>query len=252
MDFLVVPPVVGIIQARMSSERLPGKVFLPLVNHKSMLEVLCQRLSTSAVDWWIATTRKDVDDPIARLGRELGLPVFRGPEENVLLRLKQLLDMTDASWFVRVTADNPFTSGTLVDSMIKEIESAPPEIDRIWAKHPEAGYPLGFVPEVVRTSAIRRFTVRPEIMNSHHAAHVTSAIGQSESLSIGAGNKLRRPQWRWTVDYESDLRMARAALSLVSESWSVADYEKLVSVLDGAPRIPIINQRNVQKSAGEG
>lgn len=248
---MVKPAVVGIIQARMSSQRLPGKVLLPLVGSTSILEALCRRLSSSKVKWWIATTKAEADDPIAELGRGLGLSVFRGPEENVLLRFNQLLDLTNASWFVRVTADNPFTSGMLVNSLVEKVENISPDTNRIWAKHPESGYPLGFVPEVVRTSAIRRFARTPEIFNSHHATHVTSAIEQSASQSVHVGNKPSRPEWRWTVDTEADLRMARKAFRLLSNSWPVASYERLVSSLDAAPWVVGINQDEYQKAPRE-
>lgn len=243
---MVATSVVGIIQARMSSQRLPGKVLLPLVGDMPLLEVLYVRLRPADVVWWIATTEREVDDPIVELGQRLGLPVFRGSEDNVLVRFSELLDLTNPSWFIRVTADNPFSSGALVQALVDEITSIPRQIDRIWAKHPESGYPLGFVPEVVRSSAIRRLASLPEIVGSHHAEHVTSAIDQFASHSVSVGNQMQKPEWRWTIDTEKDLHMARKAFGLFGPNWAQIEYSEMVEILTANPEIPAINQSERQ------
>lgn len=243
--------VVGIIQARMSSKRLPGKVLRALVDEKSILEVLCQRLTASRVKWWIATTRKEVDDPIADLAHRLGFSVFRGSEDNVLLRFLGVLELTKADWFVRVTADNPFTSGEVVDSLVAKVNLVSRDTNRIWAEHPKAGYPLGFVPEVVRTAAIRRLALQPGIFGSHHASHVTSALEKRASLGIDIGHLPPRPHWRWTVDTAADLKMAREAFRLFHLKWPVVGYSEMVGCLTAFPEITAINQAERQKNPEE-
>ena len=133
-------PIIGIVQARFSSQRLPGKVLLPLVGSKSVLETLLLRLRNSSVPWWVATGELTAND------RNMGVDVHRGSEENVLSRFKDLVEITGARWVVRVTADNPFTSSEMIDQLVSLTPGVPPGIKRIWGKYPDAGYPLGFMP----------------------------------------------------------------------------------------------------------
>lgn len=245
-------PIIGIVQARFSSQRLPGKVLLPLVGSKSVLEALLLRLRNSSVPWWVATGELTANDPIAKLSRNMGVEVHRGSEENVLSRFKELVEITGARWVVRVTADNPFTSGEMIDHLVSLTHSVPPGIKRIWGKYPDAGYPLGFMPEIVRADAIVGVSKLHGIENTHHASHVTSFLEPQESMSVGADPRFRRPEWRWTIDTEDDLVMARRAFALFGQNWRSMSYSEMVESLARDANVPRINAAVKQKQLEDG
>lgn len=109
---------IGIIQARLGSERLPGKILAPLAG-RPMLAQLGARIRPARVDeWWLATTAEPADDVTEAWGFELGLRVFRGETKNVLSRCIAIGQETDAECIVRVTADNAFHDAAVIDALI--------------------------------------------------------------------------------------------------------------------------------------
>jgi spore coat polysaccharide biosynthesis protein SpsF len=99
---------VAIIQARMRSERLPGKILSPLCG-RPLLALLATRTARARVDeWWLATSSDPADDVTEAWGFELGLRVYRGHATDVLSRFLAVADETGADWLFRLTADNPF------------------------------------------------------------------------------------------------------------------------------------------------
>ena len=112
--------IVGIIQARMGSTRLPGKV-LKKIDQKPMLQVLLERLASSRLldKIYVATTIEKRDDEIVALCEFLGCAVYRGSESDTLSRFNDILNLEDAKTIVRLTGDNPLVNGELVDMAIK-------------------------------------------------------------------------------------------------------------------------------------
>ena len=98
----------AIIQARMNSTRLPGKV-LKKVNDLTLIEILLQRLSQSKlIDKIIlATSKSDSNNILEKKVTKLGYEVFRGSEENVLERFYQAAKIQKAKTIVRITGDCP-------------------------------------------------------------------------------------------------------------------------------------------------
>ena len=109
---------IGVIQARMGSERLPGKILAPL-GGRPLLAQLCARIRPARVDeWWLATSSEPADDVTEAWGFELGLRVFRGDPTDVLSRFLTIGREAGADWIVRVSAENPFLDAGLVDRLL--------------------------------------------------------------------------------------------------------------------------------------
>jgi spore coat polysaccharide biosynthesis protein SpsF len=111
--------IVGILQARMASTRLPGKVLMPLAG-LPMLARQTERLQRAGrIDRLIvATTVNPQDDAIASLAAELGIDSFRGSEEDVLDRFFRAAAPHSPSHVVRLTADCPLADWTLIDRVV--------------------------------------------------------------------------------------------------------------------------------------
>ncbi len=249
---------VGIIQARMRSERLPGKILSPLCG-RPLLALIATRLARARVDeWWLATTSDPADDVTEAWGFELGLRVYRGHATDVLSRFLSVADETGADWLVRVTADNPFVDAPLVDALVcardeladaKTEEASAAEILR-----PRGGRPVGYGVELVQTLALRRASAAIPANQFHHRVHVTSWLsshGRIESVALPP-DWPERSAWRWTVDTYEDLAMARSAFRLFGSEAATIDYPAMVRLLDGVPEIAEMNEHIVQKKLEEG
>ncbi len=111
--------IVVIVQARMSSERLPGKV-LREVQGKPLLGYLLERLghTREALPIVVATSNETTDDAITRYCQAQNQKFIRGPLDDVAGRFLQVLDETDAEAFVRISADSPLMDPALIDRAV--------------------------------------------------------------------------------------------------------------------------------------
>lgn len=259
---------VCIVQARMRSERLPGKILAPL-GGRPLLALLATRIARARVDErWLATTSDPADDVTEAWGFELGLRVYRGHPTDVLARFLAIADETCADWLVRVTADNPFLDAPLIDALVDGRDAllgakdAAPDaatdeekdtraVDLI---RPAAGRPLGYGAELVRADALRRAAREIPANAAHHRVHVTSWLsvyGRIHAVDLPAAWP-SRPGWRWTIDTYEDLAMARSAFRLFAGEAATIDYPTMVQRLDGVPEIAAMNAHIVQKKLEEG
>lgn len=115
---------IAIVQARMGSTRLPGKVLKPL-GRKPVLQWVVERTRAAVPDVVIATTEEEADNPIAYLGWELEIPVVRyGTGEtvnDVYGRFRRVLEQYPCDAFVRVTADCPLVEPAIIHQVLSHI-----------------------------------------------------------------------------------------------------------------------------------
>ena len=241
----------GIIQARLASTRLYGKILHPLRGHP-LLAVLARRLASAArVDaWWLATTERGEDDLTARWGRAIGLNVHRGSEADVLSRFTAIVRRQPRvpDWVVRITADDPFTDGAVVDLMLHQAATAPASATLLVGAG-AAGLPLGYIPSVVRGPVLLDIESRIPADQPYHRAHVTSWL-DAERGGVAYHPPAawpRRSCWRWTVDTAEDARMAEQAFTLFGDAWPDIAYPDMVAALDDRPDIADINAHIRQK-----
>jgi spore coat polysaccharide biosynthesis protein SpsF len=114
--------IVAVIQARMGSTRLPGKVLKPVAG-KPLLWHIVHRLKASRLieEIAIATTTNPLDDAIVEWGAAEGVPVVRGPEDDVLARFARAAEARDADIVVRVCSDAPFLDAGYVDHLVASL-----------------------------------------------------------------------------------------------------------------------------------
>jgi len=114
--------IVAVIQARMGSTRLPGKVLKPIAG-KPLLWHIVHRLRRSKLieEIAIATSTNPRDDAIAEFGKLNDVTVVRGPEDDVLARFARAAELTDADIIVRVSSDAPFIDAGFVDHLVSHM-----------------------------------------------------------------------------------------------------------------------------------
>jgi len=115
----VAPHVVAIVQARMGSTRLPGKVLKQIAGKPLLWHVLHRLKSCSTLNYTVvATSDNPSDDAIEAFCRDEKVEIVRGPEDNVLARFHQAAQATKADVIVRVSADAPFLDAHFVDHLV--------------------------------------------------------------------------------------------------------------------------------------
>ena len=198
---------VAIIQARMGSTRLPGKI-LKEINGKSLLEYQIERIQRSKMidDIVIATTNKEAEDPIIRLCMRLGISYFQGSEDNVLKRYYEAAILNKADTIVRLTSDCPLIDPVIMDDVIKYYILNRNSIDYC-SNTIERTYPRGLDVEVFSFVALE--AAFHNAVLSRDREHVTSYIYTNPNLFRVAGitNDIDLSQYRWTVDTIEDFEL---------------------------------------------
>jgi spore coat polysaccharide biosynthesis protein SpsF len=198
---------VAIVQARMGSTRLPGKVLADLCG-APMLQRQLERVrrATSVDRVVVATSTDDTDRPIAELCKSLDVPCFRGDLNDVLARFLGAIDEFDPEVVVRITADCPLISPLVIDSIVHSFFES--DCDYL-SNTLEPTFPDGVDVEVVRVSALRALaqldTDTPE------REHVTLGIYRRPEQFV-VRNFTGDPDLsdlRWTVDSPEDLEFVR-------------------------------------------
>ena len=168
----------AIIQARMGSSRLPGKVLRPLADIPALVHVVERTRAIEGVSRVIvATSTAPLDDPIEALVSEWfdDIAVVRGPEDDVLARYVLALGDDPPPYFVRVTGDSPLMSFEHASAMLKTlIESG---ADGANAHHQHTGLTTGLGSEAYRTQAL--FDAHRHATSRSDREHVTTWIKRS-------------------------------------------------------------------------
>ena len=196
-----------VLQARMGSRRLPGKVMADIAG-RPLIAHCVERLGRSGLPVVIATTTRPEDDALEAEGRRLGVDVLRGPEEDVLKRYAMAVTRYGLSDLIRATADNPAVD---VDAVTRTLDL----LRRTGADHVvEHRMPLGAAVEAVSAAAILR--ADELAVDAYDREHVTPLIrrdGRFFALDALAPGHLRQPQLRFTVDLPEDLSFMRRLIA---------------------------------------
>jgi spore coat polysaccharide biosynthesis protein SpsF len=202
--------VAVVIQARMGSRRLPGKILMPLAG-APMLHRLVERASrATCLDTLIVATTAEVkDDPVQEMCSARGYNCYRGSEDDVLARMIGAAGQSDI--VVRLTGDNPFVDGSLIDRVVQGLLDAGP--DCVYASNiQQSGYPYGLYVEVARMDALKRGL---ESSDPKDHEHVTWHIRQA-------------PDTYTQVTIVSDIVFAVPSLTIDTPE----DYQLLAPVFD--------------------
>ena len=188
---------VAIIQARLGSSRLPGKVLMDLVGETVLERVVGRARRFALVDELIvATSTLPSDDAIVKECARIGVSVFRGSESDVLDRFVGAAAETDADVCVRLTADCPLLDPGVSDSIISVFMDADGGADYASNKIPQA-FPRGLDTEVFSCDALER--AAREARERYERVHVTPYIYRHPEIFtlISVTSEVDRADWRW-------------------------------------------------------
>ena len=237
--------IVALIQARMGSTRLPGKV-LRAIAGKPMIELLLARLSQSnELDEIVVASSEDMkNDKLQLLVESLGYKCTRGSEKNVLNRFYESAKFMGADVIVRITGDCPLVDFILVDECIKGYKNS--NVDYFSNTNP-ATYPDGLDIEVMSFESIKR--ANNEADSDFDREHVTPYIRNSESFSKSSMCYIEDlSSQRWSVDEPEDLDV----VTNVFEHFSPDIFFDWKQVLELRKLQPILFAKNQHIRNNEG
>jgi spore coat polysaccharide biosynthesis protein SpsF len=236
--------VVAIVQARMGSTRLPGKVLADVAGRPMLARVL-ERLGRAETldEIVVATSTEPADDAIEALCEELEVPAFRGSEEDVLERYRDAAAWSEADAVVRVTADCPLLDPGVVDRVVRRFLDG--DADYV-SNTLERTYPSGLDVEVFSRQALE--TAAREAREPWQRAHVTPYLYQSPDRFTVAQVRHGSDEsgLRWTVDTREDLALVRTLYERLGQrSFTWLD---VLAIVHQDPALEALNAGVEQKS----
>ena len=218
-----------IIQARMGSSRLPGKVMMNVDGKNTLLHYIIQQLKFSklANNIIIATTTSEKDDCIVDFATKMNLKYFRGEVDNVLDRYYQCAKNFSISTIVRISADDPLIDPTIVDRVIEKFYSN--SYDYVSNTNPRT-FPQGNEIEVFSFETLE--FVWKNAKKISEKEHVTPYIynNKEKFRMANVENSKNLSSLRWTVDTQNDLDFVRLIISKIQKTPTLmADIQDILS-----------------------
>lgn len=201
---------VAIVQARLGSTRLPGKVLLDLAGEPMLARVVNRVQRARLLDEvLVATTDQPADDAIAGLCRARGWSCARGSQDDVLDRTYQAALESEAGLVVRITSDCPLIEPAVIDQIVGEFLALLPAVDYASNVLPPRTFPRGLDTEVFLFDALAR--AWREDANPAWREHVTPYIYRHPELFSlhHVANAVDLSHLRWTVDTAEDFELVR-------------------------------------------
>lgn len=202
----------AIIQARMGSTRLPGKVMKKINGKNPMLFYLIQQIKQSKLieSFVVATTDLKEDDIIAKYLKNNQILCFRGNEKDVLDRYYNCAKKFSFDPIIRITADNPLIDPHIIDNLIQIYQNN--EIDYLTNCLPRT-FPYGTEVEVFSFHSLE--TAWKYAKRNEEREHVTPFLynNPNKFKILNVFNQSDQSNFRWTVDYLEDFDFVEKIIS---------------------------------------
>lgn len=234
--------IVAIIQARMNSERLPGKVTMNLVNKPVLIHIVerlsyCKMIDTIVV----ATSNESSDDSISNLCAENKINCFRGSLDDVLDRYYQCAKRYDADAILRITGDCPAIDPTIVDAVISEYKKGNYDCYGLGGEFPD-----GLDCTVYSSTALESAWRNAELPSERE--HVGPYIEKNKELFnngfLNAFSGLSNQ--RWTLDEPKDLSFLTKIFEELYDPKKPFSTNDILHFLEKNPHIYKINSKIIR------
>ena len=242
---------VAIIQARMGSSRLPGKVLRPLLGYPMLGHIVRRVGAANRIDQVVvATSTLPGDEPLREFCRQAGIAFFAGSESDVLDRFYQTGRLHRADQVVRITADCPLADPRLIDQVIALREAG--NLDHIGiaagagaAKLEGGRFPAGLDAECLRFAALE--AAWTEATAPTDREHVTPFIWrQPERFRLGVHkSECDLSHLRWTVDYEEDFALVAEIYAALHREDTIFGMADVLAYLESRPELAARNAHRI-------
>lgn len=242
--------IVTIIQSRMTSTRLPGKILLPVLDKPLLLRMVERVQKAECIGQLvIATSKKHEDDKIKDLCDENNLTCFRGHLTDLLDRHYQAGKKFNADTVVKIPSDCPLIDPKIIDKVLKFYIDNSDGFDYVSNLHP-ATYPDGNDVEVFSFKALEK--AWKESTKKLEREHTTPYFWENpHKFRIG------NVEWetgydystthRWTIDYEKDYQFIKKVYEELYKNNPLFGLDEILQLLKDKPEIAEINKKYLGK-----
>ncbi|MDB5017944.1 MAG: acylneuraminate cytidylyltransferase [Mucilaginibacter sp.] len=235
-----------VVQARMSSSRLPGKIMLPLLG-KSLLCRMIERLQMVSHKAMIviATSTDKADDIVTRESAKIGVPCYRGDLNSLLDRHYQAAKLYDADVVLKIPSDCPLIDPRIIDLVLDFYFTNPGAYDYVSNLHP-ATYPDGNDVEIMTMACLEK--TWKEANRILEREHTTPYIWENPK-KFRIGNVLWQTgkdysmSHRFTIDYEADYQFIKRVFEELYDKNHRFSCDDILTLLDEKPEIYDINAK---------
>jgi spore coat polysaccharide biosynthesis protein SpsF len=227
--------IVGVLQARMSSTRLPGKVLKPLAGEPMILRIVERIRRSRELDQLIVATSVDPsDDPLVRVLGDAGVTVRRGSLADVFSRFLAVADEFDPDVVVRLTGDNPFVDPEVIDRIVREHLASGADYT---SNSLTRTFPRGLDVEAVKPAALRSLATRE--LQPDEREHVTIGVYRrpDEFRLHQVTQEPDRSELRWTVDLPEDFAFAEAVYDRLYATTPAFGQADVLALLEREPAL---------------
>ena len=236
---------VAIIQARMNSNRLPGKVLKDICGESMLSRVIHRVMCAASLDnVVVATSDTPADDLIESECGKLRVTVFRGSEDDVLDRFYQAALFHKADVAVRITADCPLIEPIIIDKVVQAFLSS--YVDYV-SNTLQRTYPRGLDVEAVSLRALA--IAWKNSFKPYHRAHVTPYIYENVDFFklLSVTNSSNWSKYRWTVDTSEDLQFVRRVYEILGCN-SLFSWNEVLNLCEDDQSLVALNSHIQQKA----
>jgi spore coat polysaccharide biosynthesis protein SpsF len=241
--------IVAIVQARMASTRLPGKVITDIAGQPMLARVVVRARRSKRIDRLVvATSIEPKDDPIVELCEQMEFEYSRGSALDVLDRCFQAAREFEAHTVVRLTADCPLIDPDVIDQTIEAFFAAEPPADFAANRFSwERTFPIGLDVEVCTMEALE--TAWREADEQHQREHVMPFLYEKPDRFhiLHVRNDEDYGHMRWTVDTDDDLAFVREIYKRF-RSRDDFNWREILELLEKEPELAQINAHVQHKS----
>lgn len=227
--------VVAIVQARMTSTRLPGKVLMDLAGSPLLAQELRRLRRACAVDdIVVATTTNSTDDPIAEVARAEGVSVFRGSEDDVLGRYVCAAAHAKADLIVRITADCPLIDPKVVDRVVHALGRSNDYASNVL----ERTFPRGLDCEVLHRDTLERLgRLATSALSREHVTWLINEERPDLFVRQSVADDQDNSDLSWTVDEAVDLELVRRLYARLDLGIRPLPYREVVDHVRSEPEL---------------
>ena len=233
----------ALVQARMSSNRLPGKV-IKKVDGQPLIIFLLKRLHHSKkIDQIVLVTSTDkTDDELSDLIIKNGYEVFRGSLNNVLRRFNDCALLYEAKNIIRITGDCPLIDPFIVDELVSEFEKEDWDYLTNCSDELNLSVPDGFDAEVFKSSVLIKANKNAKLASERE--HVTPWLKTKEANLKWAHyiHKPKRKFFRVTLDYIQDYEVISSIIKNLKDFKKIFTVDDVIHFLIKNPQISEINE----------
>jgi len=241
--------IVATISARMTSNRLPGKVMLPVLD-RPILHYLVERLKSvpSIDDIVIATTVNKTDDTLIDFATSEGISYFRGSENDVLLRVVEASDSVDADIVVEITGDCPIIDPQLVEQAIVMYKAN--NVDYV-NNAAIRSYPDGMDAQVFPLDILKKsLSMTDNLLDHEHVGlYILNNPQLFTRINLVAPPELDWPELGLTLDEKDDYNLLKLIIEHFYQKNPLFGCLDVVRFLKNRPDLVVINDHVHRKGA---